>query len=50
MAETTSPAAMAAEWREKDWRDEDGELLPAVVDLVQSILRADDGDSLKSLV
>lgn len=50
MAETTSPAAMAEEWREKDWRDEDGELLPAVVDLVQSILRADDGESLKSLV
>lgn len=50
MAETTSPAAMAEDWREKDWRDEDGELLPAVVDLVQTILRADDGDSLKSLV
>ncbi len=50
MAETTSPAAMAEEWREKDWRDEDGELLPAVVDLVQTILRADDGESLKSLV
>ncbi|MDP2803984.1 MAG: magnesium transporter [Phreatobacter sp.] len=50
MAVTTSPAAMAEEWRDKDWRDEDGELLPAVVSLVQSILRADDRDSLKSLV
>jgi len=50
MAEPTSPVAMAEEWRDKDWRDEDGELLPAVVEIVQAGLAAGDAASLKALV
>ena len=50
MAETTSPAAMAEAWRDKDWRDEDGELLPELVDFVLAALAANDAAGLKALV
>lgn len=50
MADTPSPAAMAEEWRHRDWRDADGELLPELVQAVVAMLAAGDGDGLKTLV
>jgi magnesium transporter len=50
MVETQLPLAPALEWRDKDWRDDEGELLPAIVDIVCGMLREGDAESLKTLV
>ncbi len=38
MVETQPPLARALEWRDKDWRDDEGELVPEVVDVVCAML------------
>ncbi|MCZ8315116.1 magnesium transporter [Phreatobacter sp.] len=50
MVETQPPLARALEWRDRDWRDDEGELLPAVVDVVCAMLVEGDAESLKTLV
>jgi magnesium transporter len=50
MVETQPPLARALEWRDRDWRDDDGELLPDIVDIVCGMLGEADAESLKTLV
>jgi len=50
MVETQPPLVGALAWRDKDWRDDEGELLPDVVEAVCSLLATEDAEGLKTLV
>lgn len=51
MAETVSPGTSGAvDWREQDWRDDEGELRAEVVEAVTRLVAAGDREGLASLV
>lgn len=51
MAETVSPGTSGAvDWREEDWRDDEGELRAEVVEAVARLVAAGDREGLASLV
>lgn len=51
MADTVSPGTSGpVDWREEDWRDDEGELRPEVVEQVGRLIEAGDRESLAALV